>query len=290
MDSTIRPLTAEEVDQLVVWAGHEGWNPGQGDAALFWNADPQGYLGVEVADQFVGGGAIIRHNSSYGFMGLFIVQPEFRGQGLGTKLWHQRRDHLCERLSADGTIGLDGVDAMVPFYAKGGFEPFTRHRRFMLRSYESPANNDITENNFTYCDLREVPLEQIEMLDQQCFPGPREAYLQPWIHQQGHHSLGIIKGGYLQSMGVMRPCQSGWKIGPLFAESPELAEALFQKLLSIAGPEEIYLDVPDNNPEALKLCQRHNMEEVFGCVRMYLGPPPELAHEKIFGITTLEIG
>jgi hypothetical protein len=29
---------------------------------------------------------------------------------------------------------------------------------------------------------------------------------------------------------------------------------------------------------------------VFGCARMYLGPPPELPHQEIFGVTTLELG
>jgi hypothetical protein len=30
--------------------------------------------------------------------------------------------------------------------------------------------------------------------------------------------------------------------------------------------------------------------EVFGCARMYLGPPPALAHRRIFGVTTFELG
>jgi hypothetical protein len=32
------------------------------------------------------------------------------------------------------------------------------------------------------------------------------------------------------------------------------------------------------------------MEEVFGTARMYLGDPPALAHERIFGVTTFELG
>jgi len=32
------------------------------------------------------------------------------------------------------------------------------------------------------------------------------------------------------------------------------------------------------------------MVEVFGCARMYLGPPPDIARRRIFGITTFELG
>jgi hypothetical protein len=32
------------------------------------------------------------------------------------------------------------------------------------------------------------------------------------------------------------------------------------------------------------------MREVFECARMYLGPPPRLPADEIFGVTTLELG
>ena len=132
MNPTIRNLTQPELHELVHWAAAEGWNPGVNDAALFWDVDPEGYLAVDMDQRMVGGGAIIRHNANFGFMGLFIVDPDYRGQQLGTKLWYARRDALLSRLDENGTIGLDGVDAMVPFYQKGGFKQFTRHRRFEL--------------------------------------------------------------------------------------------------------------------------------------------------------------
>ena len=32
------------------------------------------------------------------------------------------------------------------------------------------------------------------------------------------------------------------------------------------------------------------MQAVFGCARMYLGPFPRIAHERVFGVTTFELG
>jgi hypothetical protein len=52
----------------------------------------------------------------------------------------------------------------------------------------------------------------------------------------------------------------------------------------------VFLDVPENNPQALALAERHGMREVFGCARMYLGAPPHIPWELIFGVTTFELG
>jgi hypothetical protein len=50
------------------------------------------------------------------------------------------------------------------------------------------------------------------------------------------------------------------------------------------------IDVPDNNPSMTELCRKHQMQEIFGCVRMYLGPPPTLQTENLYAILSLEIG
>jgi Acetyltransferase (GNAT) domain len=69
-----------------------------------------------------------------------------------------------------------------------------------------------------------------------------------------------------------------------------MAEALFRGLADLAPGAPIFLDVPENNPQAMALAQRHGMGEVFGCARMYFGPPPVLPLAEIFGVTTFELG
>ena len=281
----IRPMNAQEVQQLVAWAGDEGWNPGVNDAQSFWNLDPDGFLAIAENDKFIGGGAIIRHGDGFGFMGLFIVNNAHRGNGLGKTLWFARRNRLLSRLKDGGTIGLDGVDAMVPFYQKGGFTPFIRHRRFQL----TQSASGLIESE-RIVDVASIGLPMLADYDSQCFPVRREKFLVQWTQQKNAVSLAFVKDGQLLGFGVMRPCLNGWRIGPLFADSFEVADALLQSCQLSSKGTPIFLDVPDNNPPAIALCEKYRMQEVFGCVRMYYGPVPLLDHRRIFGVTTLEIG
>ncbi|MGB0596325.1 MAG: GNAT family N-acetyltransferase [Rubripirellula sp.] len=288
----IRSMKQSELQQLVAWAEREGWEPGQHDARCYWDLDPEGFLALEAEDgHFIGGGAIIRHSPSFGFMGLFIVDEGHRGNGLGRDLWYARRDTLLSRLTADATIGLDGVYDMVPFYEKGGFEQYSYHRRFRL----SKAKQDAARHH-AMVDLRQVDLQNVADYDAKCFPANRARFLSDWIEQTSAISLGYMDRNQLKGFAVMRPCTTGWRIGPLFADSLEVADYLFQALQVESascleqGEMPIFIDVPDYNPHGKLLCQKYDMVEVFGCVRMYYGSPPKLDEACIYGVTTLEVG
>ncbi|MCP5096162.1 MAG: GNAT family N-acetyltransferase, partial [Chloroflexi bacterium] len=126
----IRNMTRSEVETLVAWAASEGWNPGLRDAGLFWATDPEAFIAAELDGELIGGGAITVYNGEFGFMGLFIVRPEYRGQGFGNALWHLRRQRLLDRLRPGASIGMDGVFGMQDYYAKGGFVFSHRNMRF----------------------------------------------------------------------------------------------------------------------------------------------------------------
>lgn len=138
--------------------------------------------------------------------------------------------------------------------------------------------------------LSDVPFDEVLAYDRDCFPAPRPTFLRGWISQPESLALGYRRQGRLSGMGVARRCGEGFKIGPLFADDLQVAETLFGRLARVAAGGPIFLDTPENNPAAMELARRQGMREVFGCARMYLGPAPALAHHRIFGVTTFELG
>ena len=283
---TFRQMTRAEVDVLVSWAATEGWNPGLHDAANFWALDADAFIAAEMVGEMIGGGAITSYQGDFGFMGFFIVRPEYRGQGLGNQIWHARRERLIARLKPGATIGLDGVFTMQDYYAKGGFVFAHRNMRFEARIPAGPPPSPHRH----VVPLGNVPFEALAAYDRTCFPAARRHFLRPWISQPDSLALGYWQGDELAGYGVIRRCGSGCKIGPLFANREDIAEALFTHLAAHAAGGPLYLDAPENNAAAIALVQRHQMMEVFGCARMYLGAVPAIAHDRIFGVTTFEVG
>ena len=101
-----RKLDLSGLRTLIQWAEMEGWNPGPFDAEAFWAADPDGFYGWFVDDEMIGGGSVVSYGGAFGFIGLFIVKPAYRHQGIGKALWYKRRDLLLCRLSEDASIGV----------------------------------------------------------------------------------------------------------------------------------------------------------------------------------------
>jgi hypothetical protein len=278
----IRQMTRAELDTLVEWAADEGWNPGDNDAQIFWDTDPEGFIAAELESELIGGGSIVSYGGRFGFMGFFIIRPDHRKRGFGGRLWFHRRDLLISRLQAPAVIGMDGVFEMQDFYARGGFVLSNRDLRFEgTGKAATPADT---------LDLGEVSFAEVARYDAEHFPAPRERFLKAWITQPDSRALGAIRNGVLRGYGVIRPCRQGYKIGPLFAADGGTAEALFRGLGDIAPGEPIFLDVPENNSQAMAMARRHGMREVFGCARMYYGPPPLVPRREIFGVTTFELG
>jgi len=279
----IRNMQREELDVLVDWAASEGWNPGLSDAEIFWATDPGGFIAAELDGELVGGGSIVSYGGQYGFMGFFIVHPDFRGRGLGNRLWHARHQLLIKRLQSPAAIGMDGVFDMQAYYAKGGFEFSCRDLRFEGLGQVHPVPAGITA-------LRDTPFSVIDTYDRAHFPAPRGEFLRRWLEQPAAHALGSFSNGRLNGFGVMRACRQGHKIGPLFADRPEVAEDLFLAFSAQVPGEAIFIDVPENNRAAVSMAERHNMKIVFGCAKMYYGPRPKLPEHEIFAVTTFELG
>lgn len=280
---TFRKLTFPEFETLVSWAALEGWNPGLHDAELFYETDPDGFYGYFEQNTMIGGGSIVSYNGKLGFMGFFIVHPDYRAKGIGNELWLLRRDTLLKRLQPKAAIGMDGVVAMQPFYQKGGFTIAYRDERYERNGEQFPTHPLVK--------LATAKDEKaLFALDLECFGVKREKFLKLWLDPSKSKTFTYSENDKLLGFAVMRKCQNGFKIGPLFAENETVAAALYERCLSEAPEQAVYLDIPLNNKGAVRLVKKYKANYVFECARMYYGMPPETATAKVFGITSFELG
>ena len=276
-------LNFEGLKTLISWANEEGWNPGINDAEVFWKTDPDGYYGYYYHKELIAGGSIVSYNKLFGFMGFFIVKPEYRSHGIGRKLWYQRRDTLISRLHKGATIGMDGVIAMQPFYNKGGFEIAFRDER-----HEKVGEKFEVDNNIS--PIEEKDFDSVLDYDKEYFGFPRPQFLIPWMQQANVKTFKYIYDTELKGFAIIRRANKGYKVCPLFADNAEIAEELYKACLNTVVGEPLYLDIPMINQDAITLIKKYNTTYVFECARMYYGKPPDIEINKVFGITTFELG
>lgn len=273
----IRPMTIPELNLALDWAAEEGWNPGYYDAESFYQTDPQGFFMGYLNDEPIASISAVAYDSSFGFMGLYIVRPSFRGQGWGLKLWQAAIEYLGTR-----NIGLDGVIAQQENYQKSGFQFAYSHIR-----YQGTGGGVIPD---ALIPLSTVPWDELLAYDSQHFPVSRPVFLKHWIQQPEITAFGIKDHGKLKGYGVLRLCRNGYRIGPLFADNVDFAELLLQGLMAKIPIFPVFLDIPDSNLEGINLAEKYGMRPFFSNSRMYRLKPVNLPLNQVFGVTTLELG
>lgn len=280
MDIEIRKAYRDELVDILDWAAAEGWNPGLGDAAPFWAADPEGYLVAEADKRLVGAVSLVRYGADYAFLGFYIVHPQVRGQGVGLRLWNAAMDLAEGRL-----VGLDGVVTQQENYRRSGFAYAHANTRHGGRVQSPmPADSRLTP-------VSPVHMPLIVDYDARFNPARREAFLREWLkEQETRQSVALLHGTGISGYGTIRACREGFKIGPLFSDTDVGAELIFRALVATVGGGEIFLDIPAPNAEAKALCVRHGLSPVFETARMYRGTAPDLPLGHIYGITTFELG
>ena len=274
-------MTRQELEEVAVsWAAKEGWNPGLYDADSFYKTDPYGYFIGYLGSEPISCISAVSYDGKFGFLGFYIVKPEYRGKGYGIQIWNAAMKYLNNH-----NIGLDGVVSQQENYKKSGFKLAYRNIR-----YEGVGTkSDINDQNII--PLSQVSFEQLLEYDKRMFPVPRPIFLREWIKQPESSAVAYIKDKRLTGYGMVRKCKIGFKVGPLFANSPEIADKLFQKMRSFTGKATpIFLDTPEVNKEAITLAKTHKMKPMFETARMYTKKQPLVNLNRVFGVTTFELG
>jgi GNAT superfamily N-acetyltransferase len=276
---TIRTMRPDEISIAVDWAAAEGWNPGLADAACFASTDPEGFLIGELDGKPAATVSCVNYGARFAFLGFYIVREDLRGRGYGLRIWNAAIAHAGTRV-----IGLDGVTAQQENYRKSGFALAYANVRYggTVAAPAAPRADVIA--------LSDVPMAAVEADDATVFPAPRSAFLRAWIGAPGHVGCATVRDGRLAGWGVIRPCRNGFKIGPLVADDRATAEAVLSALLARVGGGEIFLDVPGINVEAIALAQDFGLAPVFETARMYTGAIAPLRLERVFGVTSFELG
>jgi len=161
----IKTISPKELETAIDWAAQEGWNPGLFDAEAYFAADPNGFLMGYLDDKPIACISVVKYDDYFGFLGFYIVKPQFRGKGYGFKIWQAGMEYLkgCN-------VGLDGVVDQQENYKKSGFKLAYRNIRFEGLGIEN------YKPSIHLTPLKDIDFEILYHFDRNFFPSSRKEF------------------------------------------------------------------------------------------------------------------
>ncbi len=272
--------SADDVQRMARWAADEGWNPGKTDAHAFFAADPAGFLVGRLNGEPVTCISVVKYGEGFGFLGFYIARPGVRGKGYGIQTWNAGMKRLAGR-----NVGLDGVVAQQANYRKSGFRLAWNNVRYEGAPLEAepPAGVQLL-------DARSIAFDKLAAYDRRFFPEARDSFLASWISLPERTAMAALRDGALVGLGVMRSCWTGARIGPLYAETPAIASALFSATAAALGATAVAVDVAGVDKGAVAWAEGLGLRPSFETARMYTGPDPTIDSAGLYGVASFELG
>lgn len=282
MSFYVNKITKDQMPFLIQMAKDQGWNPGLDDAEAFFAADPNGFFIAELEGEAIGCISAVSYSDDFGFVGFYVMKKGFEGNYFGSQLALKATRYLYGK-----NVGLDGVIERIDNYTRLGFKfayPNARYEFTVPDVWEHTSCGKIR----TYSDEL---FADVCKYDAECFPADRSTFLRTWLNTPNSQTKVIVDSSRVKGYAVVRKCDSGYKIGPLFADGMLQADNLFGEIISaLPAGEKVFLDIPEINMDAKILTSKYSMNKVFETARMYSREKPNISLNKVFGITSFELG
>src|ERR1700743_394620 len=127
----LRVMTRQDIPGGVRLNTIAGWNQTEADWSRFLEASPVGCFLMHDDGKIVGTSATISYEGRFAWIGMVLVDPEYRNRGIGTALLQRAIEYLDD--AAILTLKLDATPAGKPLYEKMGFVTEYEIDRWILK-------------------------------------------------------------------------------------------------------------------------------------------------------------
>lgn len=276
----IREMTESDAKQVWEWARKENWNPGLHDWKIFPAVNPDGcFVGI-LDDEIISSATAVQYDKKYGFGGMYIVKLEYRGQEYGLAIAQHAMNYLAD-IGVE-CIGCDAVPDKVAIYQRLGFHPAYEITRYKYRVHEECQEvcRSIKEDQFNAIAEYDLKVSKIS----------RKPLLKVLLWSSEAISCAEYKGEQPIGFAIARPAYEGYRIGPCFADSADIARRLLETIFARLEEKTLFIDVPKVNVSAVSLVRSYGMKSGFTCIRMYTTSKYNQDASYIYGNTTFEVG
>ena len=227
----LRTMTATDIPAGMRLKELAGWNQTPADWRQFLEYCPRGCFAAEVEGKVVGTAATIVYEERFAWIGMVLVDPEYRGRGIGTRLLEKTIEYLDE--IGIGTMKLDATPQGRPIYQKLGFQDEYEIERWLLKR-PAPAAAEAPE-------LTPVT-DAVLQLDREIFGADRSRLLQSLATENPDFAMARKGGDGIAGYTFGRHGTLADHLGPWIARDEETAAGLLDEFLRRSRSEKVFVD------------------------------------------------
>lgn len=254
-------MRPDDVPHALKLSTQANWNQMEADWQRYIALEPDGCFVAEVDGNVCGTVTSIDYERRFAWIGMLLVDPNYRGRGMGTALVR----HAIAYLKSIGTrtIKLDATPAGKPIYDKLGFEEELVGERWAGSALASDGRLPRASR---------TDMKDILALDTEAFGADRSRVIER-LFSEFPEDVEIVRDaqGRLLGYAATRPGRRAWYFGPCVARDRETAFRLFESAMARLAGEPLYIDIITASRRVRQRLAEYGFTRTRTLTRMYLG-------------------
>jgi len=260
-------MTAADIPAAMRLKEIAGWNQTEADWQRFLDSSPLGCFVAESESGVHGSVTTIVFERRVAWIGMVLVDPDYRGRGLGTTLLQKAIDHL-DALKIP-VVKLDATPQGQPLYEKLGFRAEYEIGRWTRRRASSGPGT--SPNAAASGTVSPRQFETICELDREIFGADRRALLTSLHDDAPEFTRVITASGEVAGYAFGRRGSFADHLGPWVATRTGVARHLLEEFLASSSRAMQIADCVAAHAEARDLLQTFDFAHTRPLTRMCRG-------------------
>jgi len=280
-DIEIRLLFESDIPAAMKLKEAAGWNQTEDDWRRLITLEPAGCFAAIKNHELVGTTTTTTYKDQLAWVGMVLVDPQNRRQGIATRLMETALDYLRGKVA---TVKLDATAQGKPVYERFGFEEESLVERWVgVTEASSIDRHGATMNH----DERRELLD----LDRTAFDSDRSSLIQSLMDDAT--VAPVVKrsaDGKLSAYALARRGTKAHYIGPVVATDPADVESLLDEMSGQMGGGRVYIDFNCECGTGTSVLSARGFVKERDLIRMSTGAAKRKTSSFVVAIAGPEIG
>ena len=223
----------------------EGWNQTENDWKLLIEIPENVCMVAECGNRVIGTTTAINYSNQVAWIGMVLVDKEYRGQGISKSLLTD----VFKKLESCKSVKLDATPAGQQVYKKFGFTDEYLIARMTNASMKNLPTDD--DNEILHGPIQFEQIQEIIALDEIIFGANRTQLIKSLINEYPGKSLLLKRNNRLTGFALGREGTKYHQIGPVVASNTTDTKILIMKALTKLTNQPVVVDVLCDKEELL---------------------------------------